>query len=94
METSCASREALACSDLGHIYGRGEGVPKDYEKAGIFWTKACNSGLGEACGNVAVLYAHGWGVQKNAAQASVLFARACDLGHTSDCKLARRYGKE
>lgn len=46
LQKSCDDGNARACSDLGLLYTKGEGVPKDAARAAQLYQKACDAGRG------------------------------------------------
>ena len=67
---------AEAQSNLGFMYVKGQGVPKDEAKAVHWWTKAAEQGDAVAQNNLGVMYAKGQGVPKDEAKAAQLFQKA------------------
>ncbi len=50
---------------IGKMYHNGEGVPKDYEQAKIWYSKAAKQGNDSAQDNLGLMYAKGLGGSKN-----------------------------
>jgi TPR repeat protein len=48
----CAGDDFAACSDLGVMYGRGQGVPQDLSRARELFQKACDGGAQSGCDNL------------------------------------------
>jgi TPR repeat protein len=71
-----------AAYNLGLMYARGEGVPKDFAKAASYYQKAAEQGIVEAEYNLAVLYSNGEGVPKDEKQAMTWFLKAAEQGDT------------
>ena len=71
-----------AAYNLGLMYARGEGVPKDFAKAASYYQKAAEQGVAEAEYNLAVLYSTGEGVPKDEKQAMTWFLKAAEKGDT------------
>ena len=81
-----ALREAAERGDkaaqyqLGYAYGRGTGVPQDYELAALWLRKAAAQGLGDAQHLLAVMHRDGLGMPKDDVQAAQLFRQAAEQG--------------
>src|SRR5689334_20768694 len=58
--------EAHSQYNLGLLYARALGVPRDYAKAAEWYRKAAEQGVPAAEYNLGVIYANGQGVQANA----------------------------
>jgi TPR repeat protein len=48
-EQACTGGEAQGCFNLGLLYARGQGVPKDECRAATLFEQACRAGMSEAC---------------------------------------------
>jgi TPR repeat protein len=57
--------DATAQFNLGLIYGKGEGVPRDFKQAFEWYKKAAEQGHLSAQSNLGVLYYNGQGVAQN-----------------------------
>lgn len=68
---------------LGNIYVAGEGVPKNYIKAGKWFRKAADQGHAKAQVNIGGMYDSALGVSQNSAEAMKWYRKAADQGH--DC---------
>ncbi len=71
-----------AAYNLGLMYARGEGVPKDFTKAASYYQKAAEQGIVEAEYNLGVLYSNGEGVPKDEREAMKWFLKAAQQGDT------------
>jgi TPR repeat protein len=71
--------EAQCC--LGHMYGQGAGVEKDYGKAVELFQQAAEQGLAQAQFYLGGCYQCGNGVEKNQALALEWMEKAADRGH-------------
>jgi TPR repeat protein len=69
--------------NLGLLYARGQGVPRDYGKAAEWYRKAADSGVAAAEYNLGVMYANGQGVERNQSEASRWFSKAAEQGVTA-----------
>lgn len=71
-----------AAYNVGLLYARGQGVPKDFAKAAEYYKKAADQGIVEAEYNLAVLYSNGEGVPKDQQEAMKWFLKAAEQGDT------------
>ncbi len=79
----CASRVAGACVQLGQAYFRGDGIPKDLDRALEFFSRACDGEDTKGCG---LLIGYGWRADgKVSARAVALLSAACNGGKAEDC---------
>ncbi|MBI5482398.1 MAG: sel1 repeat family protein [Deltaproteobacteria bacterium] len=81
----CEASDVRSCYDLGDLYERGNGVPKDLARAVQLYDRACAAGYGAGCNDLALLYEHGKGVPKNPARAAALYLDGCNLEHFPAC---------
>ena len=81
---------ALAQSNLGNAYRKGEGVAKDPFEAVRWYRKAAEQGLAQAQFNLGSSYYNGEGVAKDLAEAVRWYRKAAELGHPN----AQRAGTE
>jgi uncharacterized protein len=65
---------------LGAVYAIGEGVPRDYKVAFMWFTKAAQQGLAEAQHNLGFMYGEGQGVTKDDKQAVYWYRKAAEQG--------------
>lgn len=63
--------------NLGKAYHIGLGVPKDYEKALLWYRKAADQGEANAQTNLGMMYANGQGVSRDYPQAALLAPQGC-----------------
>ena len=82
---ACARSSAKACTDLGVMYRRGQGVRKNYPRAAEFSLRGCDGGNALGCINLGLMY---WNnvLPKNDERAAELFERGCDSGDTNGCR--------
>jgi hypothetical protein len=66
--------------NLGMLYARGEGLPKDPQKAADWYRKAAEQGVAAAQYNLGLMYANGEGVAQNTEEATKWFLRAAEQG--------------
>ena len=76
-------KDAWEQNNLGNIYFKGEGVPRDYAKAMMWFRKAADSGLPSAQFNLGIMYANGRGVPEDKMEAMKWYRMAADQGHPS-----------
>jgi uncharacterized protein len=48
-EAACAGYDPLGCRDAGQLFFAGEGVDRDYERAQVYFQRACAAGLRDEC---------------------------------------------
>jgi TPR repeat protein len=77
---------ARAQTILGSMYEYGEGVPKDYSEARVWFKKAADQGSSEAQFQLGFTYvnpvvAYNLGAAKNYNEARIWFRKAADQGH-------------
>ncbi len=68
--------------NLGIIYYHGEGVPKDFEQALIWFQKAAEQDDADAQYNLGFMYGRGEGVEKSHGRSLEWFRKASELGHS------------
>ncbi len=83
----CQGADAAACSALGEMFARGDGVLKDPSRAAALFNWACGAGDGSGCASLGTAYAAGSGVPLDASKAADLHGRACDRGELAGCVL-------
>lgn len=71
---------AVAQHELGVMYRKGSGVPRDYAKAAFWFHKAAMQGVTEAQNNLGGLYVTGKGVPRDYVQAHMWFDLAAKQG--------------
>jgi TPR repeat protein len=67
--------------NLGLMYETGQGVPKDYAQAMLWFRKAAEQGNGWGQGNLGNLYSHGLGVPKDDNEAVRWYTKAAEQGN-------------
>ena len=84
-QIACDKFNAKACTDLGVMYRRGQGVRRDYPRATKFTLRGCDGGNAQGCTNLGLMY---WNnvLPKDDQRAGELFARACDGGDAHGCR--------
>lgn len=81
----CNAGDEHGCFELGAMYGRGEGVPKDAARAGELMNIACGKGMMQACVQLGTMHLRGLGVPQDAAKAVELYSRYCNTLQTDGC---------
>ncbi len=89
-EKECNQGDADACTMLGILYAKGDGVAKDIQRAIELYRKACDAGDAWGCNNLAFKYKNGNGLKKDMKQAANLFEKACLAGNGPSCNQAGR----
>jgi len=69
--------------DLGQMYGLGDGVPQDYQKARYWIEKAAEQGHAKAQFNLGGQYEQGLGVQKDYQKSLYWYEKAAEQGNVS-----------
>ena len=75
------SGSKYAQNDLGVLYDKGQGMPKDYGQAAQWFRKAAQQEYADGQYNLGVLYERGQGVPKDYAQAAQWYRKAAQQGH-------------
>lgn len=81
LEADAEKGDAEAQTDLGILYYRGRGVPKDYAKAVELWRKAAAQGDAQAENNLGEAHEAGAGVPQNYEEAAKWNLKAAEQGH-------------
>lgn len=84
-QLACDHFDGRACTDLGVMYRRGEGVRKNYPRAAELSLRGCHGGNALGCTNLGLMY---WSnvLPKNDKRAVELFERGCDGGDKNGCR--------
>src|SRR3989337_314459 len=69
--------------NLGLMYDKGQGVPKDYAEAVKWYRKAAEQGFAEGQYNLGKIYYTGQGVLQDYAEAAKWYRKAAEQGNTS-----------
>ena len=84
LQAAAAHGDPAAMYELGVAYKKGNGVPKDYSQAVVWFRKAAAAGNADAMNYLGVLHENqGFGVPHDEAQAAVWYGKAAKLGHSS-----------
>ena len=82
LEDKAFAKIPEAQHDLGALYTAGQaGVTQNYERAGFWFEKAAEQGIGNAAYNLGVLYQQGLGAEQDLQRALDWYRRAAQLGH-------------
>ena len=79
-QKACDASNSNACTDLGFMYSRGEGVKQDYPRAIKLYNRGCEGGTASACTNLGIFYYSG-----SYDRTVEFFRRACDGGDGPGC---------
>lgn len=91
---ACDNGDPTSCVNLGVMYTRGQGVPKDAEKSATYFERACDRGAPTGCTNLGVMYRQGVGVPQDHKKAVSLYRRGCEGGDSGGCNnLGAVYGQ-
>jgi TPR repeat protein len=91
---NCDTGNLEDCAAAAAILYRGEGAPKDYDRAYALADHACSAGVMRGCNTLALLLEEGHGAPKDEARALSLFRMACERQQWRACfNLATRHYK-
>ncbi|MDD2717507.1 MAG: tetratricopeptide repeat protein [Candidatus Wallbacteria bacterium] len=68
---------------MGEKYAKGEGVPKDYKQAMIWYQKSADQGYSPAQNSLGYIYLEGFGTPQDYKQAMLWFQKAAEQGLSS-----------
>jgi TPR repeat protein len=75
---------AMACSNLGLLLAKGDGVPKSQTAALEKFEKGCAGGVAASCANAGVLLKK-TKVARGGRTPTAFFSKACKLGDRQAC---------
>lgn len=83
---ACDRLSAKACTDLGVMYRKGQGVRKNYPRAAALLLQGCNGGNGLGCTDLGLMY---WEnvMPKDDKRAAELIQRGCEGGDNNGCRV-------
>ena len=82
---ACADGEPLACTQLGLLFLRGEGVPQDEARAASLLHQACSADEIPGCTALAALHLSETSGLRDDGRAAALLERACGAGDPAAC---------
>jgi uncharacterized protein len=82
---ACDNGNTEGCGKLVTMYGKGDGVRQDLNKALYYMEGMCNDGHSKACHKLGSFYKSGKKVPHNNKQAIKFYKKACDNGFASGC---------
>jgi len=82
--SACEAGEPSGCAAMAERLAKGEGVPKDLEKAGRMFAAGCDGGSARACFGLAEMRRVSG--PKDQAGLLELFVKACVAGHQPACR--------
>ncbi len=86
----CDLGNGAACFNLGVTFAKGEGGPKDLQRAVTAFVKACEHNHAKSCTQAGLMLFDGEGVPADAEAGTTLLERACGLGEPQEvCNLAK-----
>lgn len=85
IKEACAAADAESCVELGAQYQLGKDVNQSYEKANIYYGKACDLNHSTGCINLGDLYYLGQGVEQNNSKSKLYYDKACKLNNQNGC---------
>src|SRR5262249_26465718 len=83
---ACDRSHARACTNLGSLYGRGEGVGRDDATAAALYKKACDGNDAMGCANLADFLIDGMGLPQDPRAGAALYERSCEQGYATACR--------
>ena len=86
MEMAAQKGDLGAINNLGLLYLRGHGVPKNYKKAFELFQNAALKGDSLALGNLGMCYEYGYGVASDYKKAFDLYSQSCNQGVYESCQ--------
>ena len=81
-EKACNASNPLACTDLGLMYRRGQGVKKNYRRAVDLYRRGCDGGNALGCSNLAIFC---YSYDANPQLAAEFLHRGCQLRDAGAC---------
>lgn len=91
-EDQCGRGDLNSCVNLGILYEKGKGTPRDDKKAIAAYEKACSKGNQRGCSGLGVMIYFGYGVNADPAKAAKYFQDGCRAGEARACNgLGRAY---
>lgn len=85
-QIACDKLNAKACTNLGVMYRRGQGVKRSFPRAAQLLLEGCDGGNGLGCSNLGLMYWYGV-MPKDDHRAAALFQRGCDEGDNNGCRV-------
>jgi hypothetical protein len=82
---ACNDGDTDACTIVGRMLARGQGIPEDHAQAAAVWRKGCEAGAMDSCSGLGVQYLRGLGVAKDVGKAVELYRKACEGGSMTGC---------
>jgi TPR repeat protein len=89
-QVRCNAGDQRACGELGNLYLRGIGTPRNLDTAASLLQPACNAGLADACADLGEVYIERQQNGPELTQAAQLFQAACARGSSKGCA---RFGR-
>lgn len=86
-EFNCAAGDYLHCEELGAVYEKGDGVPRDLARALSAFEGGCEARSGWACAKAGTYHRAGTTVPPDALAAIRFFERGCDYGSAWSCNV-------
>jgi len=86
---ACEGGNALGCTNLGVLHGKGLGMEPDPAAAARLFAQGCEGGDAGGCTNLGVLHEKGLGMEPDPAAAARLYAQGCEGGDAGGCENLR-----
>ena len=85
LDAACEARDFVACNNLGTLFERGDGRPRDLRRATQLYARACDGNDALGCANLGALLFNGRGDARDLRRAVALFERSCAAGNAYGC---------
>ena len=73
--------DSASQTSVGFAYAEGDGVPRDYAQAALWFRKAADQGNASAEYDLGLFYSNGQGVPQDYAQAAAWYRKAAEQGN-------------
>ena len=93
LDKACTSGDGFSCFELAQKYAKGDGLPKDEQRAANYYYRGCFSDT-NSCVALGLMHLEGRGVAQSDGDAVTWFRSACSRGNPNGCSnLAVMYQK-
>jgi serine/threonine protein kinase/TPR repeat protein len=84
-EAACTAKRPGSCVALAEALLKGQGAPKDVQRALGLYKSACDGGTADACNELGKVYMNGDGVKRDPLQAIDRYTDGCKQGSAGAC---------
>jgi hypothetical protein len=88
---ACDQGWMTGCDDLGALFLRGQGIPRDAGRAAAAFERACDGGLAIGCSNLGLMHYSADGIPKDTTKGLAYLKQACGLGLSNACRWLEQY---